>query len=215
MPIWTAERWNRFTRARHDAVVDQVAWDPVQYHLSFRVTSTNAEPTMTVLVPAQYRSSPLVQVTVDGARVSPTALSAKGFDYSALTVPTGTHIVIVSYNAGITVTPTPTASFTATATRTPTITATPTITNTPTGTIQPTSTPTPTGTQTAQVLVGDQRSGRRSTTTRPAWPRRSSTPRPASGTVSQLASTSTPPAPPRPCTSASTATRRPTTPARC
>src|SRR5689334_3884768 len=138
LSIWTTQRWNAFTRARHDAVVDQYSWDPVSEHLAFRVGSTNAEPTMTFLVPALYQSTPLVAVTVDGNPVGSTALTAKGLDYTAVTVPTGTHIVIVSYNAGITVTPTPTSTATATPTRTPTIT------------------PTPTGTIAPQMVVGDQ-----------------------------------------------------------
>src|SRR5207248_1102910 len=77
MPIWTSEHWLAFTKARHDAVVDQVSWDNANSRMSFRVSATTSEPSLTTLVPASHRSFPIASITVDGASYSPGALSVK------------------------------------------------------------------------------------------------------------------------------------------
>ncbi|HEX2923362.1 MAG TPA: hypothetical protein VHS28_04970 [Chloroflexota bacterium] len=122
VPIWTADRWLDFTKARHDAVVDQFSWDPGQAKLSFHFTSSTEEPTATVLIPLDYRSFPLLSVSVDGVQASTSYLSVKGFDYAAVPVGSGSHTVVASYNPVATITPslTPTTTPTATVTPTPT-----------------------------------------------------------------------------------------------
>src|SRR5581483_8103071 len=106
VPIWTAQRWLNFTRARHDATIDHYAWDAANHRLSFKVTSSVGEPTLTILVPNVNQQSPVSAVTVDGTAVTPSTQFIKGVTYSAIPVSTGAHDVVVSYNASVTVTPT-------------------------------------------------------------------------------------------------------------
>ena len=96
MPIWTAERWLAFTKARHDAVVDQVSWDGAASRLTFRISSAATEPSQTLLVPASHRSFPIASITVDGAGYAPGALSVKSFDYATVALTGGTHTVVVN-----------------------------------------------------------------------------------------------------------------------
>ena len=139
VPIWTTEHWLAFTAARHDASLNQVNWNSTTNQLAFNYTSSTAEPSTTLLVPADYRSFPVGSVTVDGAAVAPGSLAAKGFIYRTIPVASGSHSIVVTYNSGATITPTAVPTSSPTATRTSTPTVTPTLN--PNGTATPTGTP--------------------------------------------------------------------------
>ena len=97
MPIWTAQRWLNFTQARHDAVIDQFAWNAPNHQLTFRYRASTTEPATTVLVPTTWQGKAISSTTVDGGNPSPALLTIKGIDYRAVSVPSGTHTVVVQY----------------------------------------------------------------------------------------------------------------------
>ena len=153
VPIWTAEHWLDFTRARHDSTVDQFAWDATRHTLSFRFSSSIQEPAVSILLPAYHLSSPFLYASVDGSDVPTTSVSVKGLDYVSVPIAGGSHNVEVSYSTGEG-TPTPTeepiATWTPTETAIPTETPTATaaVTETPTATLEPTATESPTPVET-------------------------------------------------------------------
>jgi hypothetical protein len=97
MPIWTTQRWLNFTQSRHDAVVDQFAWNAASHQLTFRYRASTTEPSTTVLLPATWQSNAITSSTVDGAGAATSSVVVKGITYRAVTVPSGTHTVVIQY----------------------------------------------------------------------------------------------------------------------
>jgi hypothetical protein len=97
MPIWTMQRWSSFTQARHDAVIDQFAWNATSRQLTFRYRASTAEPSTTVLIPATWQTAAITSTTVDGASSTTTPMTVKGIAYRAVSVPSGSHTVVVQY----------------------------------------------------------------------------------------------------------------------
>ncbi|HYW87424.1 MAG TPA: fibronectin type III domain-containing protein, partial [Chloroflexota bacterium] len=97
MPIWTTQRWLSFTQARHDAAIDQFAWNATSHQLTFRYRASTSEPATTVLVPSTWQTKSITSTTVDGGAAGTSGLTAKGLSYTAVSVPSGTHTIVVQY----------------------------------------------------------------------------------------------------------------------
>jgi hypothetical protein len=145
IPIWTAERWLRFTEARAATTISGLTWDPQAGTASFQVTVPAGTDAQSLMLPASFDGRSLSGVSVNGASVGVTNESINGRATSFVSLGAGSHSVVASYAGGQAPTSTPTTPTTPTATATGAPTTTPTSTATPSG---PTSTPTSSATST-------------------------------------------------------------------
>ena len=97
VPIWTAARWLAFTETRHDAVIEQLTWNPTTRKLSFGFSTTSSEPVTTLLVPTDYLTFSVRSVAVDDVPIPTGLLRAKGVVYNTIPVGSGAHTVVVTY----------------------------------------------------------------------------------------------------------------------
>lgn len=89
VPIWSAEDTLDFLLARNRVETRTIEWDGA--HLTFTVVEPVLGQDLTLLVPAQASGAALTQVRVDGAVVSYTLSSIKGYDYALVPVSAGSY----------------------------------------------------------------------------------------------------------------------------
>jgi hypothetical protein len=78
VPVWTAERWLRFTEARAATTIADITWQQPGDELSFTVlVPAGAEPQQ-VYVPWVFGNVPVRRVSLDGVPVSATHLQIAG-----------------------------------------------------------------------------------------------------------------------------------------
>ena len=150
VPIWSADDWLRFTKARAGTAFGTPTWDG--QHLTFTMTVPSGPDAMPLMVPTVATGS-LTGITLDGSAATSQTRTVKGADSAVVEVPAGTHTIVATYNGTILPTSTPTSTASGTTTTTPTNTPT----NTPTATA--TGTGTATGTPPPNVMVGSSTIG--------------------------------------------------------
>jgi hypothetical protein len=185
VPIWSADDWLRFTKARAGTVLGSPTWDGQS--LSFTATVPSGPDAMPVMVPLSAGGS-LTGIAIDGATAGYQSRTVKGTANAVVLVSAGSHTITATYNTPATFTPTPantaTPTANATATRTtstgtPTATATGTPAPTATNTAVPTSTNTPAPTATSTPMATPTSTPAETPTNTPA-PTATSTPVPPS-----------------------------------
>ena len=134
IPMWTAEHWLTYVEARSATTVSNLSWSPASTTLSFQVVVPASSDAQTVMLPSTYGGQSIGAVNVNGAPASVTTQQITGRTMSFISLPAGTHNIVVSYNQAIppaTSTPVaPTNTPTATSTNTP-VPATATATSVP------------------------------------------------------------------------------------
>ena len=134
IPIWNADRWLDFTKTRHDAEFQEVAWDNASGRLSFTLDTAATSNTLSILLPPSFGGQPLEAVRVDGAAAQPADFEVAGRRLALVAVKAGKHTFEVQF-PGQPASPTPAP---ATATPEAPTTATPEApTNAPTSTASP------------------------------------------------------------------------------
>ncbi|WP_026369853.1 hypothetical protein [Kallotenue papyrolyticum] len=150
IPMWTAERWLRFTETRHDANFQNVTWNSATGQFSFSLAAAGNSDPLSILLPLTFDGRSFTSALVDGAPAPYTVFNVHGRDFAHIKVTAGNHTFHVGYGAQPN-TPTPTNT-SAPPTNTPRPTNTPTPTTTPTQ--GPTNTPAPaTTTPTPTAIV--------------------------------------------------------------
>ena len=78
IPMWTMERWLRFTEARAGTQITDLAWSAGTRQLTFNVRVPAGAATQGLLLPATFQGYPLSQLTLGGQGVSPTPFVVSG-----------------------------------------------------------------------------------------------------------------------------------------
>ena len=78
IPLWSAERWLKFTTARAATTVTSLTWVPAEKQLSFQMTVPAGSEPLSVVLPSAFGTDVLVTATVDGAPVSVSANTING-----------------------------------------------------------------------------------------------------------------------------------------
>jgi hypothetical protein len=97
VPIWNADRWLDFTKTRHDAEFQEVAWDSASGRLSFTLSTAATSNTLSILLPPSFGGQPLESVQVDGAATQPTDFEVAGRKLALVAVKAGKHTFEVRY----------------------------------------------------------------------------------------------------------------------
>ena len=100
VPIWTAERWLRFTETRHDSVFNQLEWKPSERKLIIRINcpQTTADR-LSFMLPLHHNSGHLAAIEVDGNSIVFANRSVGGVEYGCTLIDPGIHEVIGYYSA--------------------------------------------------------------------------------------------------------------------
>jgi hypothetical protein len=98
MPIWSAERWTRFTQARSNATTTAREWDAEKQTLTFELAlDAGADAKIALLIPARHGAARLVQFDVDGETAATAERQVGGIAYAEALLPGGAHSVAVMY----------------------------------------------------------------------------------------------------------------------
>ncbi|MBP7998812.1 MAG: twin-arginine translocation signal domain-containing protein [Chloroflexi bacterium] len=98
IPIWSAEKWLRFTEQRNHTQLVSVVWDPATRWLRFHLTVPPiAEESLTVLVPATHGESHLAEVWVDEQVIRVESQIVGGRAYGAVVVGAGSYRIEARY----------------------------------------------------------------------------------------------------------------------
>ncbi|MCL4295968.1 MAG: hypothetical protein KJ077_09585 [Anaerolineae bacterium] len=152
VPVWNADQWLTFTETRHDANLNNIAWDAVNGQLGFTLNAANSGHTLSLLLPPAYGGRYFNSILVDGSPASYASFTVSGQEMIRVSVGAGNHSFNIGYGAQAnTPTPTPPTPV-ATATLTPTSTGTPA--NTPTHTPTPLPGMAPAVTRTGSAAEG-------------------------------------------------------------
>jgi hypothetical protein len=98
VPVWNADQWLSFTKTRHDANFQNIAWNSVSQTLSFDIVmSTTAGFTPTTILPLSYGGVPLYSVKVDGGKYGFITQTVKSTDVAFVSIAAGNHDVTAIY----------------------------------------------------------------------------------------------------------------------
>jgi hypothetical protein len=110
VPIWNADEWLRFTKARAGTTFGASTWDGTT--LTFTMTVPSGPDAMPLMLPASAVRG-LTSVTVDGSSASLQSRTVKGSKSSIVMVSAGTHTITANYTGPVSDTTAPTVSLTA------------------------------------------------------------------------------------------------------
>jgi hypothetical protein len=98
VPVWSAEQWLAFTKAREGAVLRDVTWQAAGQRLSFQLAApADSGAQLTVMVPLRHAGAALVEAKVDGQGVAYGQRTMGGADYACVPVRGGPHDIVVRY----------------------------------------------------------------------------------------------------------------------
>ncbi|MGE3508976.1 MAG: Calx-beta domain-containing protein, partial [Vicinamibacterales bacterium] len=99
VPMWTGERWLRYTEARDATLISGTTWSSTLRQLQFTVTVPTGAEAQTVMVPTLYAGNQLVDVRVNGTVTAVTTQLLNGRSESMFSVApsSGGASVIVTY----------------------------------------------------------------------------------------------------------------------
>jgi hypothetical protein len=98
IPIWSAEEWLAFVRARQDAALKDVAWDAAGRRLSFQWTAPDdLDAQLTVMVPLRHADMRLAEVELDGQVTVYHPRTLSGVEYACVSAQGGSHRALVRY----------------------------------------------------------------------------------------------------------------------
>jgi hypothetical protein len=97
VPIWSADDWLRFTKARAGTAFGTPTWDG--QHLTFTMTVPSGPDAMPLMMPLISDGGRLTSLTVDGSSVSFQTRVVKGAQSAVASVSAGSHTVVATYVA--------------------------------------------------------------------------------------------------------------------
>jgi hypothetical protein len=100
VPIWSAQKWLRFTDLRHDANFADMAWEPNAATLTFRLLPPNRpDSTLTILLPARHGEKSISKLSVDGVTTpSSTRLVLGSAEYVQVILSAQEHVIKAAYS---------------------------------------------------------------------------------------------------------------------
>jgi Calx-beta domain len=78
VPMWSTERWLRFTEGRAATAITNLDWSDLDKTLTFSVTVPTASEAQSVLVPANFGGSAVTTVIIDGVPTASTPFVVNG-----------------------------------------------------------------------------------------------------------------------------------------
>jgi hypothetical protein len=97
VPIWSADDWLRFTKARAGTAFGTPTWDG--QHMTFTMTVPSGPDAMPLMLPLISEGGRLTSLTVDGSSVPFQTRVVKGMQSAVASVPAGSHTVVATYVA--------------------------------------------------------------------------------------------------------------------
>jgi hypothetical protein len=97
VPLWSAEDWLRFTKARANTTFGTPSWDGS--HLGFTLSVPSGPDTVPLMVPLITAGGRLSGLTVDGSSATYQTRTVKGVANAVASVPPGSHSVVATYAA--------------------------------------------------------------------------------------------------------------------
>ncbi|MGE0363392.1 MAG: Calx-beta domain-containing protein, partial [Vicinamibacterales bacterium] len=98
IPIWTAERWLRYTEGRAATQILNTAWNPATRLLTFTVVVPAGAEGQSVLLPAEFNGQAFVAATRGGQAQPTQLLDINGVAHRVMVVPAGTHLISATYD---------------------------------------------------------------------------------------------------------------------
>ena len=97
VPIWSADDWLRFTKARAGTTFGTPTWDG--QHLTFTMIVPSGPDAMPLMLPLVSDGGRLTNLTVDGPSVSFQTRVVKGTPSAVASVSAGSHAIVATYVA--------------------------------------------------------------------------------------------------------------------
>ena len=97
VPIWSADDWLRFTKARAGTAFGTPTWDG--QHMTFTMTVPSGPDAMPLMLPLLSEGGRLTSLTVDGSSASFQTRAVKGSASAVVSVSAGSHTIVANYVA--------------------------------------------------------------------------------------------------------------------
>ncbi|MCA1667275.1 MAG: IPT/TIG domain-containing protein [Thermomicrobia bacterium] len=97
VPIWSADEWLRFTKARAGTTFGTPSWDG--QNLTFTITVPSGPDAMPLMLPSTSRGGRLTNLMVDGASTTYQTRIVKGASSAVASVAAGSHTVLAAYTS--------------------------------------------------------------------------------------------------------------------
>ena len=99
IPMWTAERWLRYTTARIATTLTGYSW--ISPQLQFTATVPAGSESQTIALPGTFDGKAITSISVDGATVAGSQQTVTGRPMQFMSIGPGSHSVVVTYNTPI------------------------------------------------------------------------------------------------------------------
>jgi hypothetical protein len=105
VPMWTAERWLRYTEARAATAISNLSWSTTNRELMFTVSVPHDSERQWVMLPTVHDGRSLTSLLVDDSPLTPVQNTITGRPMSFLSIGPGAHTVLATYAAAANVAP--------------------------------------------------------------------------------------------------------------